>query len=72
MNPRTGQVAAKIAVADLFDRLCAAAWRGGDRGLLFLDRINWDNPLPSLRCIEATNPCGECLSCPTSPATSAQ
>jgi len=59
VNPRTGRVVRRIAAAELFERICAAAWRGGDPGLLFLDRINRDNPLPTLGRIEATNPCGE-------------
>ncbi len=59
VNPRTGRVTATVAAAELFDRICAAAWAGGDPGLLFTDRINRDNPLPSLGRIEATNPCGE-------------
>ena len=59
VNPRTQKVEGRIAASELFDRICAAAWRGGDPGLLFLDRINRDNPLPTLGSIEATNPCGE-------------
>ena len=59
VNPRTKKVVGRIAAGELFDRICAAAWRSGDPGLLFLDRINRDNPLPSLGRIEATNPCGE-------------
>lgn len=59
VNPRTGRVTARVGAAELFDRICAAAWAGGDPGLLFTDRINRDNPLPSLGRIEATNPCGE-------------
>jgi ribonucleoside-diphosphate reductase alpha chain len=59
VNPRTGRVTAILPAAELFDRICAAAWDGGDPGLLFTDRINRDNPLPSLGRIEATNPCGE-------------
>ena len=50
---------ARLPAAELFDRICAAAWAGGDPGLLFIDRINRDNPLPALGRIEATNPCGE-------------
>ncbi len=59
VNPRTGKVTGRIAANELFDRICAAAWEGGDPGLLFLDRVNRDNPLPALGRIEATNPCGE-------------
>jgi ribonucleoside-diphosphate reductase alpha chain len=59
VNPRTKKVVATIGAAELFDRICTAAWHGGDPGVLFLDRINRDNPVPSLGRIEATNPCGE-------------
>ena len=59
VNPRTGRGVARLPAAELFERICAAAWRDGDPGLLFTDRINRDNPLPALGRIEATNPCGE-------------
>lgn len=45
--------------SELFDLICREAWKTGDPGLIFLDRINEDNPTPSLGSIEATNPCGE-------------
>ncbi len=43
---------------DLFDLIVANACRGGEPGILFIDRVNRDNPFPKTP-IEATNPCGE-------------
>jgi ribonucleoside-diphosphate reductase alpha chain len=59
VNPRTGAVVATRRARDIFDQIVANAWRNGDPGLVFLDRINADNPTPALGRIEATNPCGE-------------
>ncbi|MDF0591224.1 adenosylcobalamin-dependent ribonucleoside-diphosphate reductase [Candidatus Methanocrinis natronophilus] len=57
INPRTGQVAETIDASDLLREIASHAWRRGDPGVLFLDRINESHPLPGT--IEATNPCGE-------------
>jgi ribonucleoside-diphosphate reductase alpha chain len=59
VNPRTGRTTARVRARDLFDRIVEAAWRTGEPGLLFLDRINRANPVPAMGRIEATNPCGE-------------
>lgn len=59
VNPKTGRETKKIQARELFERIAECAWRSGDPGLVFLDTINKDNPLPSLGRIEATNPCGE-------------
>jgi ribonucleoside-diphosphate reductase alpha chain len=48
-----------LAVGDLWKMLIACAHATGEPGLAFIDRINRDNPTPSLGTIEATNPCGE-------------
>jgi ribonucleoside-diphosphate reductase alpha chain len=61
INPRTGQGAGRLRARDVWDRIVRAAWRTGDPGMIFLDRINRSaaNPTPDLGLIEATNPCGE-------------
>ncbi|MFQ5613869.1 MAG: adenosylcobalamin-dependent ribonucleoside-diphosphate reductase, partial [Anaerolineae bacterium] len=60
VNPRTGAVAETVPARAIFDSACAYAHQTGDPGLLFLDRINENNPLRAyLGDINATNPCGE-------------
>ncbi|GIW05535.1 MAG: hypothetical protein KatS3mg060_0340 [Dehalococcoidia bacterium] len=59
INPRTGRPSGSIPARQLWNELCAAAWRTGDPGLLFIDEINRHNPTPALGSIDATNPCGE-------------
>lgn len=59
INPRTKTAVRKMKARELFNEIRDAAWQSGEPGLLFLDRINMDNPTPKLGEIEATNPCGE-------------
>lgn len=59
INPRTKQPMSKLVAKDVFDRIVGMAWKTGDPGLIFLDRINRDNPTPKLGAVESTNPCGE-------------
>ncbi len=59
VNPRTGEITGWLNAKEVFDRLVAMAWQTGDPGIVFLDRINRDNPNPQLGYIESTNPCGE-------------
>ena len=59
VNPRTGAVVRRRRADELLARVAAAAWETGDPGLMFIDRINRDNPTPVLGRISATNPCGE-------------
>jgi ribonucleoside-diphosphate reductase alpha chain len=58
-NPRTKQRVEKKRAREVFRQIIANAWKNGDPGLVFIDRINRDNPTPALGSIEATNPCGE-------------
>jgi ribonucleoside-diphosphate reductase alpha chain len=46
-------------VGDIWKVIVSCAHKTGEPGLVFIDRINRDNPIPSLGPIEATNPCGE-------------
>jgi len=57
VNPRSGEVVGRRRARHIFDLLVANAWKNGDPGIVFIDRINRDNPTPNLGQIEATNPC---------------
>lgn len=59
INPRDGQTVSVLQARKVFDTLVDAAWRNGEPGIIFLDRVNKDNPTPQLGDIESTNPCGE-------------
>ena len=59
INPRTREVEGKLNAREVFDKIVDMAWKTGDPGIVFIDRINQDNPTPHLGKIESTNPCGE-------------
>jgi ribonucleoside-diphosphate reductase alpha chain len=59
INPRNGETVKKIRAKSVFDLAVNMAWKNGEPGIIFLDRINEDNPTPKLGEIEATNPCAE-------------
>jgi ribonucleoside-diphosphate reductase alpha chain len=59
LHPSTLKVIKKVKARDVVDRIAEMAWRTGDPGMVFIDRINRDNPTPRLGDMESTNPCGE-------------
>lgn len=59
INPQDGTISGVISAKSVWDMLVDKAWLSGDPGIVFLDRINHDNPTPEQGEIEATNPCGE-------------
>ncbi len=57
INPRTGKSVKKISARKILDKIADNAWKNGEPGIIFIDRINAYNPIDEK--IEATNPCGE-------------
>ncbi|MFC1699829.1 vitamin B12-dependent ribonucleotide reductase [Candidatus Omnitrophota bacterium] len=59
IGPRTKEVTARLNAKEVFDKIIQMAWKNGEPGLIFIDRMNKFNPTPKLAEYEATNPCGE-------------
>lgn len=58
-NPRSRKVVGSLRAREVFDLIVRQAWKNGEPGIVFLDRINAANPTPAVGEIESTNPCGE-------------
>ena len=58
-DPESGEVVDKIEASLVFDKVIEGAWRNGEPGVIFLDKVNADNPTLNIGKMTATNPCGE-------------
>lgn len=59
IDPRSKTVVGHLSAVKVFDLIVDHAWRNGEPGIIFLDRLNRDNVIPTEGEIESTNPCGE-------------
>jgi len=59
IDPHNKKELKKIRAKEVFDLIVELSWKNGEPGIIFIDRINKDNPTPKLGEIESTNPCGE-------------
>lgn len=59
INPRNKKTVRHLNAKDVFTQISEAAWKMGDPGIIFIDRVNSANPTPKIGRIESTNPCGE-------------
>ncbi len=59
IDPHTKTPSGKLNARSVLDLIIKMAWKNGEPGIVFIDRLNKNNPTPELGEIESTNPCGE-------------
>jgi ribonucleoside-diphosphate reductase alpha chain len=59
IEPKTNKKTGSLNAREVFNMMVEMAWKNGEPGIIFLDRLNRDNVTPQLGEIESTNPCGE-------------
>ena len=66
IDPKNGEVVKKLKAQDVWNQIAEGAWKSGDPGMIFIDRINQSPANPIRKAgweVESTNPCvtGETL-----------
>jgi ribonucleoside-diphosphate reductase alpha chain len=65
IDPRTGkeyclnEKPVRYKAKEVFDLIVEHAWRTGEPGMMFLNKMNKGNPVTKVGLYESTNPCGE-------------
>ncbi|MBN1159684.1 MAG: ribonucleotide reductase, partial [Candidatus Diapherotrites archaeon] len=57
IDPKTHKPVKKYNAAMVFKLIVSLAWKNGEPGIIFIDKINAENPTPKVGEIESTNPC---------------
>lgn len=59
VSPKTGKATGRLNARAVWNLILTMAWKTGDPGIIFIDKINTtnSNPVPSMGPVESTNPC---------------
>lgn len=57
IDPHSHTVVGRLNARTVYDLMVDMAWKNGEPGIIFLDRLNHDNVTPALGDFESTNPC---------------
>ncbi|MCH9010364.1 MAG: adenosylcobalamin-dependent ribonucleoside-diphosphate reductase, partial [Chloroflexi bacterium] len=65
INPRdsgdgpSNEIVDTVNARELWNEICESAWKTGDPGVVFMDRVLETQPNPQMGDIQTSNPCGE-------------
>jgi ribonucleoside-diphosphate reductase alpha chain len=59
INPRDPKEKKMMKARAIWNLIITMAWKNGEPGVIFIDKMNKKNPTPKVGEIESTNPCGE-------------